>query len=108
MPELLSPTILASGQANPEDALRQDFKDCLKEYQQFDLIVELIQNSLDVIDEVRYRKLCDIAGLDPATEGTVRLWNATVDELLEQDAASYEQAMTGGMTPMLRSGTRKY
>ena len=98
MPELLSPTVLASGQATPEDAIRQDFEDCLKEYQQFDLIVELIQNSLDAIDEARYRKVCSIAGLDPHAEDTVRLWNATVDELLQQDATSYERAANGGMT----------
>ena len=47
------------------ETLREDLEDCLKEYSQLDVVVEVLQNALDAIDYKRYSLICNAARLKP-------------------------------------------
>ena len=75
---------------DPLQALRADLEDACKEYGEFDLLVEILQNALDAIDEARYRRICGAAGVDPNLESSIRSWNEAVKQLLEKDYSDYQ------------------
>ena len=82
----LTPTVLSriSG-ADPLEELQEDLQDTAKEYGQLDILVELLQNALDELDQVRYQKLCDVAGLLSSATTTVERWNAAVTARIRSD-----------------------
>src|SRR5581483_418455 len=70
--------------------LREDLEDSLKEYRQFDLLVELLQNALDAIEERRYRELCATARLNPASPDVIDVWNEAVLKRMKDDFDRYD------------------
>ena len=91
MPNVEIPLQSLVQQQDATERLATDLEDTLKDYDEKDLIVELLQNSLDVLDEVRYRTLCEIAGLDSSDEETIRIWNRCVDDIVETDYQAFNQ-----------------
>src|ERR1043165_7534515 len=61
MPHLPADLLAQPSGTSPTETLRQDLEDCLKEYSDLDLLVELLQNGLDAIDPKRYRLICEQA-----------------------------------------------
>jgi hypothetical protein len=78
--------------AAPLEALRVGLEDALKEYGEHDLLVELLQNSLDAIDAIRYRAICAAAGRDHGALETVAQWNVAVEEAIENDYDAFAAA----------------
>jgi hypothetical protein len=78
--------------AEPLEALRVGLEDALKEYGEHDLLVELLQNSLDAIDAIRYRAICAAAGRDPDAVETVTQWNLAVEEAIKNDCDAFATA----------------
>lgn len=95
------PFVLARIQADPAEVLREDLEDTLKEYMELDLIVELLQNSLDAIDRQRYINICVAANLDPEAVETVDKWNQAILEALEEDYETYNDTHGPAETAVL-------
>jgi hypothetical protein len=91
MPKL-EPFLLANSPHSPQDSLRRNLEDCLKEYSDLDLLVELLQNALDAIDLKRYRLICAILNCDPEHADTIHKWNEAVIACLNNDHEVYTKA----------------
>ena len=85
----LNADLLAEQIPDPRQQLREDLEDTIKEYNELDLLVELLQNALDAIDLKRYCAICASAGRDPDDHDTVRRWNESVLEALGRDYDQY-------------------
>jgi len=72
--------------------MRRDIEDCLKQYSDLDLLVELLQNALDAIDLKRYRLICAVLGRDPEAADTINRWNQAVTACLNSDYEAYTKA----------------
>jgi signal transduction histidine kinase len=73
--EPLPATLLAREPIDPLGQLREDLEDALKEYRQFDLLVEVLQNAIDAIEARRWESLCAAACEDEAARRAA-WWNA--------------------------------
>ena len=93
MPQTNIPLQSLVPQQDATERLATDLEDTLKDYDEKDLIVELLQNSLDILDEERYKAVCEIADLDPSDEETITLWNRCVDDIVEEDYQRYAQLL---------------
>ena len=80
---------------DPTESFRKTLQDVAKDYQEHDVVVELLQNSLDALDQHRYELICSAAGLDPASDKTIDAWNKVIRDLIEEDYAEYSQALKG-------------
>ncbi|MFQ2167448.1 ATP-binding protein [Aeromonas hydrophila] len=90
--EALEASILASvNSLEPLDILRQDIEDALKEYSIDDLMVELLQNSLDAIDYVRYEEICALGSLNGSDNNIIERWNKCVKNSIEKDFIIYSK-----------------
>jgi hypothetical protein len=78
--------------STPDEAFRSDLQDAAKDYEEVDLVIELLQNALDAIDQRRYDLICATAGVDPTHKDTVNRWNQTVLKLLDKDYDDYTAA----------------
>lgn len=93
MTNILSSDILArTHRSDWAETLREDMEDCLKEYSQLDLIVEVLQNALDAVDLRRYQLICSVANRTPHSNDTIRDWNSAVLECVQSDYVLYEPA----------------
>jgi len=88
----LDPFLLATSPHSPQDSLRRNLEDCLKEYSDLDLLVEILQNALDAIDLKRYRLICAILGCEPEAPDTIDRWNKAVIACLKSDYDAYTKA----------------
>jgi hypothetical protein len=71
--------------------LRTDLQDALKEYGELDLVVEILQNAIDAVENVRFANIVSAAGLDPALPETVEKWNAAVREVVSNDCDEFQK-----------------
>lgn len=94
MPHLPADLLAQPVGTSPTETLRQDLEDCLKEYSDLDLLVELLQNGLDSLDLKRYLLICGHAQRDPDAVDTVNRWNRAVLRCLDADYAAYQIADT--------------
>lgn len=86
----LNPDLLSRAQKSDAlEDLRTDLQDTLKEYGELDILVEIIQNSLDAIEAKRYSNIVAAAGLDPVNFDVTEKWNAAVREIVETDCTEY-------------------
>jgi hypothetical protein len=83
--EPLPATLLAREPIDPLGQLREDLEDALKEYRQFDLLVEVLQNAIDAIEARRWESLCAAADLDPEADTTIAAWDGAVLQRLDED-----------------------
>jgi hypothetical protein len=94
--EELEPWVVARAQEDPAEALRLDLEDTLKEYGEFDLLVELLQNAIDALDLHRFERITAAAERSPSDQGTIGGWNAAVLSLMSRDQDVYEAAAGSG------------
>ena len=87
-PNIISLSELAQSQ-DPAETLRQDLQDASKDYDEIDVIIELLQNALDAVDYKRYKLICDAANLDPKSDVTIEKWNDAIGSLLDEDYTKY-------------------
>lgn len=91
----LSPDLLARvREVDPKEMLREDLEDALKEYNELDCLVEILQNALDAIDYRRYALICEAANRDPQDVETIDRWNQAVLEGVRNDYDRYAQCQT--------------
>lgn len=86
-------TLKTHGHQDEDDLLediRRDLEDALKEYSELDLLVELLQNSLDALDHRRFIEICDILGVNHQDECVIEKWNAAVIELMREDCVEFQ------------------
>ena len=91
----LGPELLANRpDRDPLAELRLNIEDALKEYGELDVLVELLQNSLDSIDELRYQKICHSVSMDHASMEVIEKWNAAVNNAIYNDYIQYSGLST--------------